>query len=117
MICSLIICTFLISGCSQIPAYDRTIERMNTLNVSINKINPSAKAIQLGMSKEQVYEAWGKPDWKDTDDNTWNYSNYNKLGASQHPVTYNIIFNEGIVSKIIENIWSEKRLMSRTIDL
>ena len=95
----------------------RTIDKVNTLTLAVSKINPSAKAIEVGMSKEQVLEAWGKADWHGAgEDNEWLYSNV-KESKIQHPVTYNISFENDKVKTITESIFSKQKIMCTTIDL
>ena len=95
----------------------RTVEKMNTLTLAVSKINSSAKAIEVGMSKEQVLEAWGKPNWYGPwEDKEWFYSNV-KESQAQHPVTYDIFFENDKVKTITESIFSKQKITCSTIDL
>ena len=110
---TILLFVILFSGCCVL---DRTIEKITPLTSVISKINPSAKIIQKGMSKEEVIEAWGKPDWYGIDESEWFYSNVEKSNV-KNPVTYDIFFADNKVLTIMESLWSEKKWMHKTFDL
>jgi outer membrane protein assembly factor BamE (lipoprotein component of BamABCDE complex) len=96
---------------------DRTVEHTNTLTSVASKIDPSTKAIKVGMTKMQVLEAWGKPDWYGPgEEKDWYYSNRDK-SDEKHPVTYHLYFENEKVVSVGETIWGEKKWECRTIDL
>ena len=97
------------------PSFDRTVEKTNILTLAKSNINPAYKAIQVGMTKEQVLSAWGKPTGNSPDGDLF-YSNYNQASI-QHPSLYEIHFDNGMVYQITESIWSNKAWMCRTADL
>src|SRR3569623_1239875 len=89
----------------------RSLLKENTLTTADNKIDPKAKPIKIGMTKEDVIKVWGEPrkDYinpRPGQPSIMEYSNYYE-GAVKQAESYSIFLIDGKVTRIVEYVYDE----------
>jgi outer membrane protein assembly factor BamE (lipoprotein component of BamABCDE complex) len=108
----IVLCVFL-TGCT--CGTGRTVLKQENLTEATNKINPMAKTIRIGMTKEQVIEAWGNADR--VYEKQWEYSNDAGKTYVRNATSYMIVFENEKVIEIIERALSPSKFGCAQIDM
>ena len=88
------------------------VGKIKTVTLAYKYMNTEEKTISLGMTKEQVTQAWGKPDWVGSlEEKSWFYSNVKEVKTSteNERVTHEVFFDEGKVVAILETLLHKEK--------
>ena len=117
---ALILSLIFLAGCA--CGMNRVFIKQEMLIAAENRIDPAAKNILVGMTKEQVLEAWGLPD-KDHKGisaaypDLLEYSSYSVNLNAKSAWIYSIRLMDGKVSSIIAQEYGEFRHSCDVIQL
>lgn len=108
----IVLCVFL-TGCT--CGTGRTVLKQENLAETTSKFIPTSKAIRIGMTKEQVAEAWGKPDRLTAKE--WEYSNDMSKIYVRNATSYRISFENEKVKRIIVSTLSARKFGCAQVDM